>query len=44
VVVAVQDAGEGEAGGAASDDSDAMPHADTLYLVNTLHRNSTMDL
>lgn len=31
VAMAVQDTGEGEAGGAASDDSDAMSHVDTLY-------------
>ncbi|GII33831.1 hypothetical protein Pmi06nite_72730 [Planotetraspora mira] len=42
VTVAVQDAGEGEAGGATPDYSDTMSHADTLYLIITAYRNSTM--
>ena len=42
VTVAVQDAGEGEAGGAASNHGDTMPHGDTLYFGNTVNRNSTM--
>jgi hypothetical protein len=46
VVVAVQDAGEGQAGRAAPDHgdtgSDTMSHVDTLYCSRTTYRNSTV--
>jgi hypothetical protein len=42
VIMAVQDAGEGNAGRAAPDHCDAVSHVDTLYFTITMHRNSTV--
>jgi hypothetical protein len=42
VIVAVQDAGEGKAGRAASDHGDTMSHVNTLYFYEAVARNSTM--
>jgi hypothetical protein len=42
LIVAVQDAGEGKAGGAASNHGDAVSHIDTPYFAETVYCNSTM--
>jgi hypothetical protein len=40
--MAVQDAGEGKPGRAATDHGDTMSHGDTLYSSKTMHRNETV--
>lgn len=42
VIMTVQDAGEGEAGGTGADNGDTLSHVDTLYFDETAYRNSTM--
>jgi hypothetical protein len=42
MTVAVHDAGEGKAAGAASDHGDTMSHVNTLYWHELASRNSTM--
>lgn len=42
MAMAVQDTGEGEAGGSAPDHGDTMRHADTLYSADTTHRKRTV--
>ncbi|MFE0962671.1 hypothetical protein [Streptomyces fungicidicus] len=42
MTVTVQDTGEGKAGRAAPDYSDTVPHGDTPYFLDALHRKSRM--